>query len=105
MISYHSGDTARLLVLMRRLLAGGLMLMGTSAVASAIWPAVATAVSIVFTAVIGLVVLVPVLIGARWMSTALAARRAFGAVMTTGATPVTDLEPVAPTLAQLRGTA
>jgi hypothetical protein len=79
--------------------------MGTSAVASAIWPAVATAVLIVLTAVIGLVVLVPVLVGGRWVSTALAERRAFDAVTPAGAAPVTDLEPVAPTVAQLRGTA
>jgi hypothetical protein len=87
------------------MLVTGLAAMGTVAVASAIWPGVASTVFVVFVAVLALALLGPTLLGARWLHAQVSARRDLLGGAPVGSGRLVGPEPVLPTLAHLRETA
>lgn len=89
-----------------RVLVAGLLAMGAVALLSAIWPSVASVVGGVFIAVLGGGVLVPAVLGVRWVRGELAWRRELRAMPPAGAAAAPEgAAPVMPSLAELRETA
>lgn len=90
--------------IMRRLTLVGLATMGAVALASAIWPAVATVVSILLAVVVTAGFSVPTVLGIRWVRGELEWRRELR-TMPPVATAAYGAAPAAPPLSDLRQSA
>ena len=86
----------------RPMVLAGLVVMGAVALCSAIWPAVAAIVAVVFMSLVGVAVAVPAALGVRWARGELAWRRELATMAPVDAA---GSVPVVPTLAELRESA
>lgn len=88
----------------RKLVTGGLALMAVVALATAIWPSLATVIEAVFGVVLAAAVAVPGAFAVRWVRGELAWRRELPTMPPVGLA-AQDAVALAPTLAELRESA
>ena len=86
----------------RRMVLGGLAVMGVVALFAAIWPGVASFVAVLFAVLLVVVISVPTTLGVRWVRGELAWRRELRMMPPVDAAPYGAAAPVAPMLAELR---
>ncbi len=91
-------------MLIRRMTLSGLAVMGTVALCSAIWPAVAVVVADVFVSVLAGSMAVPAAVGVRLVQSELGRRRELRLMPAVEVT-APGSKPVVPTLAELRDSA